>query len=173
MYVLSQFGLYLLLSLPLIGAYLMFAVGIVVIFRASRVLNLAHGAMAMLPAYVTYSFAKHGVPTLIALVLGVASGALLGMLVERMFVRPLARQGPTAQTVGTVAVFGLVVAAVAQFYGSGSVRAPHVFPDGGISVSTAVLRWGQIGLFAVALVSLGASLVLLRKTRLGLSMRGA
>jgi ABC-type branched-subunit amino acid transport system ATPase component/branched-subunit amino acid ABC-type transport system permease component len=173
MYVLSQFGVYLLLSLPLIGAYLMFAVGIVVIFRASRVLNLAHGAMAMLPAYVTYSFVKHGVPTLIAMVLGVISGALLGMAVERTFVRPLARQGPTAQTVGTVAVFGLVVAAVAQFYGSGSVRAPRIFPDGGITVSNAVLRWGQIGLFGIALISLGASLLLLRKTRLGLSMRGA
>jgi sulfate-transporting ATPase len=173
MYVLSQFGLYLLLSLPLIGAYLMFAVGIVVIFRASRVLNLAHGAMAMLPAYVTYSFVKHGVPTLIALLLGVISGALLGMLVERTFVRPLARQGPTAQTVGTVAVFGLVVAGVAQFYGSGSVQAPHIFPDGGIKVSTAVLRWGQIGLFGVALVSLAGSLLLLKKTRLGMSMRGA
>ncbi|MBV9096683.1 MAG: hypothetical protein JO079_01375, partial [Frankiaceae bacterium] len=71
MYVLSQFGVYLLLSLPLIGAYLMFAVGIVVIFRASKVLNLAHGAMAMLPAYVTYSCVKHGIPTLIALVIGV------------------------------------------------------------------------------------------------------
>jgi len=173
MYVLSQFGLYLLLSLPLIGAYLMFAVGIVVIFRASRVLNLAHGAMAMLPAYVTYSFVKHGVPTFIALLLGVASGALLGMLVERTFVRPLARQGPTAQTVGTVAVFGLVVALIAQIYGSGSFQAPRIFPDGGISVSTAVLRWGQLGLFGVALASLGASLLLLRKTRLGLSMRGA
>ncbi|MDQ1748782.1 MAG: branched-chain amino acid transport system ATP-binding protein [Frankiaceae bacterium] len=173
MYVLSQFGLYLLLSLPLIGAYLMFAVGVVVIFRASRVLNLAHGAMAMLPAYVTYSFVKHGVPTFVALLLGVISGALLGMLVERTFVRPLARQGPTAQTVGTVAVFGLVVAAVAQIYGSGSVQAPHIFPDGGITVSTAVLRWGQIGLFGVAVTSLGASLLLLRKTRLGLSMRGA
>jgi len=173
MYVLSQFGLYLLLSLPLIGAYLMFAVGIVVIFRASRVLNLAHGAMAMLPAYVTYSFVKHGVPTFVALILGVLSGAALGMLVERTFVRPLARQGPTAQTVGTVAVFGLVVAAVAQFYGSGSVQAPRIFPDGGVTVSTAVLRWGQIGLFGVALASLGASLLLLRKTRLGMSMRGA
>ncbi|MBV9097091.1 MAG: ATP-binding cassette domain-containing protein, partial [Frankiaceae bacterium] len=82
-------------------------------------------------------------------------------------------QGSTAQTVGTVAVFGLVVAAVAQFYGSGSVRAPRIFPDGGVHVSSALLRWGQIGLFCVALVSLGASLVLLRKTRLGLSMRGA
>ncbi len=46
---------YLLLSLPLVGAYAMLGVGIVVIFRASRVLNLAHGAMALLPAYLAYA----------------------------------------------------------------------------------------------------------------------
>src|SRR5439155_15264974 len=36
-----------LLSLPLVGAYAMFGLGIVVTYQASRVLNLAHGAMAM------------------------------------------------------------------------------------------------------------------------------
>jgi branched-chain amino acid transport system permease protein len=122
-YVIQQFALYLLLSIPLVGAYLMFGVGAVVVFRASKVLNLALGAMAVLPAYLVYSMVKAGLPTLVALPLGVAAGALLGVVVERLFIRPLARQGPTAQTVGTVAVFGLVVALVAQIYGSGSMQA--------------------------------------------------
>jgi branched-subunit amino acid ABC-type transport system permease component len=50
----SNLFTYLLLSLPLVGAYCLLSVGIVVVFRASRVLNLAHGAMAMFPAYITY-----------------------------------------------------------------------------------------------------------------------
>ena len=173
MYVLSQLGIYLLLSLPLIGAYLMLAVGIVVIFRASRVLNLAHGAMAAVPAYLTYTLTNSGLPTLLALIIGVAAGAALGILVERLFVRPLARQGPTAQTVGTVAVYGLVVALLAQIYGSGSKTAVQIFPSGGIHVSTVVLRWGDLGLFVVGLVCLAGAIGLLRYTRIGLAMRGA
>ena len=47
----------IVLTTPLVGAYMMFALGIVFIYRASRVLNLAHGAMAMLPAYVFYTVA--------------------------------------------------------------------------------------------------------------------
>ncbi len=66
----------ILLSIPLIGAYVVFALGIVVIFRASRVLNLAHGAMAMAPAYVYYQFSTvWHLPVFISLIVGVTSGA--------------------------------------------------------------------------------------------------
>jgi sulfate-transporting ATPase len=168
-----KFLIYILLSMPLVGAYAMLAIGIVVVFRASKVLNLAHGAMAMLPAYFTYEASHRGIPMLFAVPLGVAGGAALGALTERFFVRPLARQGATAQTVGTVAVYGLVVAATAQIWGSGSKIAPLVFPAGGFHAAGALIRWGQVGLFVVALGSAGAFYALFRFTSIGLAMRGA
>ncbi|MDQ1437256.1 MAG: branched-chain amino acid transport system ATP-binding protein [Acidimicrobiaceae bacterium] len=168
-----KFLIYIFLSMPLIGAYAMLAIGIVVVFRASKVLNLAHGAMAMLPAYATYEASTRGLPMVLAVPIGIAVGALLGAATERFFVRPLARQGPTAQTVGTIAVYGLVVAATAQIWGSGSKRAPLVFPAGGVHVAGAIFRWGQIGLFSVALIMAGAFYALFRFTGIGLAMRGA
>src|SRR5947208_8919998 len=126
------------LSIPLIGAFVMFALGISAIYRASRVLNLAHGAMAMIPAYVFYTLvAKAGVPMPLALLLAVASGAVLGVGVERIFVRRLRAQGPTAQTVGTVAVAGLLIALAAKVWGTTPVIAPAVFPQGTLSVGGA------------------------------------
>ena len=164
---------YLLLTLPLMGAYAMLALGIVVIFRASKVLNLAHGAMAMAPAYLVYSLSEAGVPIGIGLLLGIASGALLGAATERLFVRPLRRQGPTAQTVGTVAVFGLVVSVVAKVYGTTPLTGPRLFPAGGVRMQGSVLQWGNIGLFlTAALVALGF-VALFRFTNLGLALRGA
>ena len=168
-----NFLVYGLLSLPLVGAYAMLAIGIVVVFRASKVLNLAHGAMAMLPAYVTFEATQRSIPMPIAVVIGVASGALLGVVTERFFVRPLARQGSTAQTVGTIAVYGLVVAGAAQIWGSGAKTAPRVFPEGGVRVASATLQWGQLGLFFVALLSAAGFYALFRYTGIGLAMRGA
>src|SRR3989442_2334279 len=104
----------ILLSVPLIGAYAIFALGISVIYRASRVLNLAHGAMAMVPAYIADSLVRAGVPIGFALLIAIISGAVLGVGVEYVFVRRLRPQGPTAQTVGTVAVAGLLVSLAAK-----------------------------------------------------------
>ena len=95
---------YSALSLPLVGAFAMFAVGIVVIYRASRVLNLAHGAMAMVPAYIAYQAVKSGMPAVFGPFVGIAAGAILGVLVERVMLRSLRPKGPAVQTVGTVAV---------------------------------------------------------------------
>jgi ABC-type branched-subunit amino acid transport system ATPase component/branched-subunit amino acid ABC-type transport system permease component len=165
--------IYLLLSLPLVGAYAILGVGIVVIFRASRVLNLAHGAMAMLPAYLLYDMNKHGLPMLIGVPIAVASGGALGMLTERIFVRPLRKQGPTAQTVGTIAMFGLVVALVAKHYGTTPLIGPRIFPAGGIGLQGSTLFYGDLGLFVTAVASAAGLLALFKFTDLGLSLRGA
>ena len=162
------------LSIPLIGAFVMFALGISAIYRASRVLNLAHGAMAMVPAYVFYTLvAKASVPMLLALPLAVASGALLGVGVERIFVRRLRAQGPTAQTVGTVAVAGLLIALAAKVWGTTPVIAPAVFPQGTLSVGGAAVRYGDLGLFAVGLLVSAGLFAFFKFSELGLAMRGA
>src|SRR5438309_1255501 len=66
---------HVILALPLIGAYALFGLGIVVIYRASRVLNLAHGAIVMLPGYIAYSAAPRVGPVL-GLLVGILSGGV-------------------------------------------------------------------------------------------------
>lgn len=164
---------FLLLSTPLIAAYAIFAIGIVVIFRASKVLNVAHGAMAMVPAYLTYAMVEGGIPMVVAFPLGVVAGAALGVGVERVFVRPLRNVSVTAQTVGTVAALGLMVALSGKIWGTGTLPAPTVFPTGTIQLGSSTLRYGQIGLFVVMLgVTVGLT-ALLQLTDIGLAMRGA
>jgi ABC-type branched-subunit amino acid transport system ATPase component/branched-subunit amino acid ABC-type transport system permease component len=161
------------LSIPLIGAYVLFSIGIVVIYRASRVLNLAHGAMAMFPAYLYYTFTGHGIPRLVAIILAIAAGALLGVAVEALFVRRLRAQGPTAQTVGTVAVTGLLIALVSKIYGTSSIQAPPVFPRGQVTIAGASVAYGSIGLLLVGLATAAGLLAFFRFTAFGLALRGA
>ena len=165
--------LFLLLSLPLIGAYAIFSLGIVVIYRASRVLNLAHGAMAMVPAYLCATLVDRGVPVLVALIVGVIGGAALGVLIQRVFVHPLRAVSTTAQTVGTVAALGLMVSLAGKVWGTGGRAAPAVFPDGAVSVGDSAIRYGELGLFVVMLVIAGGLYLLLQRTGVGLAMRGA
>jgi branched-subunit amino acid ABC-type transport system permease component len=153
------------------------------------VLNLAHGAMAMVPVYIVFELhprvsswvAALGLPAwisspfvvLIVVTIGVASGALLGVAVERFFIRNLRRQSPTAQTVGTVAALGVLVSLTAKIFGTTPRVAVNVFPDGGIKVSASLLRYGHIGLFFVAVIASAGFFALFRYTDLGLAMRAA
>lgn len=161
------------LAIPLATAYALFALGIVLIYRASRVLNLAHGAMAMLPAYVSYSLREIGTPTPLALIGGIAAGAALGAGVEVLFSRRLRRVSSTAQTVGTVAVFGLVVSVVAFVYGSGTLSTRPTFARGGIAYGGSGISYDQVGLTIVAVILTAALFALFQFTSLGLAMRGA
>jgi ABC-type branched-subunit amino acid transport system ATPase component/branched-subunit amino acid ABC-type transport system permease component len=163
----------LALAVPLMAAYALFALGIVLIYRASRVLNLAHGVMAMLPSYVVVELRHHGLPIPLALLAGVASGALLGAAVELVFVRRLRRISETAQTVGTVAVFGLVVAFSAKLFGTAPVRPPAIFPEKTIAFSGSGITYGQLGLIGTSIVLTVGLFALFKFSRLGLAMRGA
>lgn len=169
---LSDLAVNIIITTPLVGAYVMFALGIVFIYRSSRVLNLSHGAMAMFPAFLCYSLAQH-MPVLPALALAMVLGSLLGLVVERGVVRRLRDVSPTAQTVGTVAVFGLLVAVAARIWGTTPLTAPSPFPDRVFRLGTGVVSAASIGLFAVALVLAGGFLALFRYTDLGLAMRAA
>lgn len=169
----SQLIVFLLLSLPLVGAYAIFSLGLVVIYRASKVLNLAHGAMAMVPAFVVASLVDRGIGMVIAFPLGIVIGGALGWAIERVFVRPLRSVSITAQTVGTVAALGLLVSLSGKVWGTGGRSAPGVFPKGQISVATSGIRYGEIGLFVVMIIVAGALYLLLQRTGIGLAMRGA
>lgn len=163
----------LLLATPLVAAYALFALGIVLIYRASKVLNLAHGVMAMMPAYVTFKLREAGVPVAVAVLVGVAAGAGLGAAIEAVFVRRLRRVSPTAQTVGTVAVYGLGVAVVAQVFGTTPERPASVFGNGEILFGSGGISNGQIGLIVVSCVLTALLFALFKFTSLGLAMRGS
>lgn len=163
----------ILLTLPLAGAYAMFALGIVVIYRASRILNLAHGAMAAMPAYLAYSMSGAGLPMTVVFPAAICSGALLGAIVERLVLRPLRAESQTAQTVGTVAVLGVLVAITAKVWGTAPLIAPTLFPKGSFKLGNSVMQYGEIGLLGVSVVVSLALAALLRFTDIGLAMRGA
>jgi branched-chain amino acid transport system permease protein len=162
----------IILSIPLIGAYALFSIGIVLIFQTSRILNLAHGAMAMIPAFILAAMSGWGLPVLLAAPLAIATGGLLGVAVERIFVRRLEDGGPTGQTVGTVAALGVLVALAARIWGTTPRTGTKLFPEGFVSVGSSSLQFAEIGLFVVSVGVAAGLFIALKRTDIGLMMRG-
>ena len=165
-----------LIGLAVGGVYALIALGYVLVYRATRVVNFAHGNIMMVGAYFFFTFATLlGLPWGIALALTLLAAALLGAGLERVLLRPLLRREPT---VAIMATFGLAFAlhGMVQVIWSGQdFFLPSIFPDAPIVIDTAngaMYLPANIGYGAlIALAAIGVLLVLLRYTRVGLALR--
>src|SRR5450759_2568660 len=97
--------------------YALFAVGYTLVFGVLDILNLAHSAVFMLGAAVTYSLVvNHGQAFWIACIVGIAVSAVMGLIIEYVCLRPLRRRKapPIAALISTIGLALIIVAVIEQ-----------------------------------------------------------
>ncbi len=97
--------------------YALFAVGYTLVFGILDILNLAHSAVFMLGAAITYSLVvNHGQSFAVACAIGLAVSAFMGLVIEYVCLRPLRRRQapPIAALISTIGLALVIVAAVEQ-----------------------------------------------------------
>ncbi len=153
------------------------ALGVVLSYRGSGIINLSTGAMVMLAGYVFWSFrsGKFGftLPTVPALAATLLVMALAGIAVELVAFRPLRRASPLAKLVASLGVLLLVQAVVLLAYGTSPLSSPAVLPASTVSVLGVTVEVAQFILAGVAVAIAIALSLLYRFTRFGLATRAA
>jgi branched-chain amino acid transport system permease protein len=154
--------------------YAAVALSLVLIWRATRVLNFAQGAMAMFTAYLGYKVIEHGASYWVALAVALVAGLVMGAVVERLLVRPVENGPPLNAVVVTLGVFIIVEGLAGMVFGGTPHRYPTQFSNvnytfGDVSALAPFDIW-VIAAVAVVAVLLGA---LFRYTDVGLRMRAA
>jgi len=97
--------------------YALFAVGYTLVFGVLDILNLAHSAVFMLGAAVTYTLVvNHGQSFWVACVVGIVVSGLMGLVIEHVCLRPLRRRQapPIAALISTIGLALIIVAAIEQ-----------------------------------------------------------
>jgi len=85
------------------GTFALLAIGIVLIYRVSGVLNFAHGAVAMFSTFCAYQVSERwGQPAWLGLLAAIAMGMGLGYVIERFTIRPLADRTALVRTTVTI-----------------------------------------------------------------------
>jgi ABC-type branched-subunit amino acid transport system ATPase component/ABC-type branched-subunit amino acid transport system permease subunit len=152
--------------------YALLAAGLVLVFRATRVINLAHGQIgAFAAALLAVLVHRTGVPYPIALVLAVATGALIGVVTERALVRPLLERSRLAVLVGTIGVTQLLLVALIQLPKVIGHRFPTPF-EWTQKVGSLVLHGEHAALLVLGPLVLAGLTYLITRTRYGLAIRG-
>ena len=83
------------------SAYALIAVGFVMVYKGSRIFNLAHAEIGAFGLFIAWYLQQHKMPVLIAFVIGIVVSTLVAIIVERTLVRRLVDRTPLAARIQT------------------------------------------------------------------------
>lgn len=151
--------------------YSLVAIGFVLIYKTSGVLNFAQGAMLLFAALTFVSLVERGIPFALALVVTFAIMVAMGVAIERMVLRPLTNKPPITLFMATLGLSYIIEGAAQLIWGTQVHGLDLGIEDVPLEVGGVLIS--QFDIFA-ALVAAGMVLLLslfFRYTRIGLSFR--
>ena len=169
-----EFFWMLLISGAMNGAvYGLVALGFVLIYKSSSVLNFSQGYMVLVGAYLFWFFrASRGLNLVVALLLALGFGFLVGVLIERLTLRRLIGQPLISMITVTIFLSLVLQGLVSVVWGTYPLQHVTVFPDSTLRIGKVVVTTQSLFAFGLALGSAAALIAFFRYTRIGLAMRG-
>jgi branched-chain amino acid transport system permease protein len=153
--------------------YAALALAIVLIFRATGLLNFAQGEMAMFSTFLTWVFASNGWPIVLAVLASMVLSFIGGAVIELVVLRPVEKSSPLAIVIVTIGLFLSINAFAGWYWGYDGKQLDSPFPDERWEIGGVVIRASAVG----NMIVLGAVAIILfalfQKTKIGLAMRAA
>ncbi len=155
--------------------YAAVALALVMIWRATRVVNYAQGAMAMFTTYIALVCIQHGVPYWFAFAIALVTGFVLGAVTERVLVRPVESRSPLNAVILTLGVLILLEAVAPMLFGGQTQSFPAPVSNIDILVGKTDFYFTPFGLLTIGAVLLMMLVffIVFQRTTLGLRMRAA
>ena len=151
--------------------YASLALALVMIYRATDLVNFAQGEMAMFSTYIAWTLVNAGLPFWAAFVVTLAVSFLGGMTIERVIIRPVENAPVLAAVVVTIGLLLIFNALAGWLFTYTLQEFPSPFPDR--TMFGALMTTRDLGVIGVTLVMLFLLFVFFRFTATGLAMRAA
>ena len=154
--------------------FALMAQGLILIYRATGVLNFAHGAIGVAGTYLYYELSVvRSWPTGMAVVCGVLFSAAIGLIVHLVIMRRLRAASPLVRVVATLAVMAVLTATFQLRYGASVVGVPSILPNGVWQLSGGnppfLLAQDRVILAAIAIAVTGVLMTIQHRTLHGLA----
>ena len=155
--------------------YAAVALALVLIWRATRIINFAQGAMLMITSFIALAVINDTGSYVVGFFVALASGFVFGGVVERVLIRRVEDAPLLNAVIVTLGLYSLLVAAAGMIWGNQPRAFPAAFSLQGYKVGNTTLLFAPNDLFIVVVVLGVAALLalLFRGTALGLQMRAS
>jgi branched-chain amino acid transport system permease protein len=153
--------------------YAMLSMGLAIIFGLMNVVNFAHGAQFMLGAFVAWFLLNtFGIGYWAALIVAPIVVAILGLVMERLVLKPLQNLDHLYSLLATYSVALIVEGLVRQKYGSTGLPYDSPLP-GGVNLGFMFMPWYRLWVVVFSLATCLGAWLLIEHTRLGAYLRAA
>jgi ABC-type branched-subunit amino acid transport system ATPase component/branched-subunit amino acid ABC-type transport system permease component len=151
------------------GALLaLFAMGLVVVYRGSAVVNFAHGAIGMVGTYVFWALsANDGWAYLPAFAAGVLACAAIGLLTHFLIMHPLRGAAPVTRMIATLGLLTVLEQGMSHIVSPTSKIVHGALPTSTVHILGATVGADKLILFGISLVLVGALSAFYRYTKFG------
>jgi branched-chain amino acid transport system permease protein len=155
--------------------YAAIALSLVLIWRATRILNYAQGGMAMFTTYLAFEVINHTGSYWAGFAAALLAGLLLGGVIERVVIRPAENKPPLNAIIVTIGLLIFLEGLAGVIYGGQYRSFPAAFSIDGLHIGSAVLGISANDVFVAVAVLVAALLLaaLFRYTAVGLRLRAA
>ena len=152
--------------------YALVGASIVIVYKSTHVLSLAHGQVVAFGALFFWLFlGQLGVPFWISLIPAFLLTALMGLLIERLTLRPLIGQPLFAAFLMTFAIFIALEGVFVLYLKGGSRKLPDFLPAGDLTLYGLSVPINQLISFCVSILLFGGLSIVFKYTKVGLGMR--
>ena len=157
------------------AVYAAIGLALVLIWRATRIVNFAQGGMLMITTFLAYTVVSDGGSYWLALAVAVVSGLVLGAVVERLVIRPVENKPPLNAVIVTFGLLVLLQGVAGMVFGGTPRSYPPAFGIRGFEVGGRRLLFtpNDLWVVLVVLAVMGGLAAVFRWTPLGLRMRSA
>lgn len=152
-----------------------FALTLVLIYRATRIINFGQGAMAMFSTYLALQVIQDGYSYWLALAVALVSGFVIGGVVERVIIRPVEGGPELNAVIVTLGLFVSFVALAAILFGNTFESFPAPFSLSGFTVgdTNVAITPNDLYRLAAVLIAMAGLAAIFQFTNLGLQMRAS
>jgi branched-chain amino acid transport system permease protein len=153
--------------------YASLALALVLIYRATDVVNFAQGEMATFTTYIAWTLMDHGLSYWLAFALTLLIAFAGGVGIERVIIRPVENRPEIAIVIVTIGMLIAINGLTGWIWGADVKAFDTPFPNETIEVSGVVISEQDIGTFCVCLATVLLLWLFFRFTTLGLAMRAS
>ncbi len=152
------------------GLYALAAIGMVLIYRCSGVVNFAQGSIGMVGSYVYYElYVEHGWPWQIAMIFGFGGSALVGVVFHFLVMQRLRDASALTRIVATIALLITLQGLAFLRYGAFPKLVPSVLPNDGVEVFGTSVGEDRLSILAIAIVLTAVLWAIYRFTTFGIA----